>query len=74
MTKRKRKPKFRVGQVVSVYPCFESRHLISKHGMAFGKVVKVEWAADEDYAYFLDGWTSPLSDSVLRALTERESR
>ena len=84
-----RKPKFRVGQVVSVRgffgnfspgqtgPGFKGKRGW-RHGWEFGKIVKIlppkipPMKKTAPFCYFLDGWTSALSENWLRALTKKE--
>lgn len=83
-----KKPKFRVGQVVSVKafygnfgggqngPGFQGRRGW-RHGFEFGKIVKINPPTlpmkRSLYCYFLDGWMSAQTEDDLRALTKRES-
>jgi hypothetical protein len=82
-----RKPKFRIGQVVSVRsfygnftpgqtgPGFAGKQGW-RHGFQFGKVVKImpipPMLPTAPFCYFLDGWTSALTEDELRPVTQRE--
>jgi hypothetical protein len=82
-----RKPKFRIGQVVSVRsfygdfspgetgPGFAGKKGW-RYGHQFGKIVKIvpRFAAKPEsrqFCYFLDGWGSARPESYLRALGKR---
>ena len=83
----RRKPKFRVGQVVSVRsfyggfekgetgPGFEGKRGW-RHGWQFGKIVKVlpndGLKRSAPQCYFLDGWMSAQTEDDLRPLTKKE--
>lgn len=84
------KPKFKVGQVVSVksfYGNFRggetgpgfSGKFGWRHGWQFGKIVKVmpnkpPCLPTAPHCYFLDGWISARTENELRALTIAEKR
>lgn len=89
MAEKRRRPKFRVGQVVSVWsfygnfekgetgPGFEGKRGW-RHGFAFGKIVKIlkpdAKHPRQPYCYFLDEWMSAQTEDHLRALTRIEGR
>lgn len=66
-----RKPKFKVGQVVSI----DSFYDIEKrwrYGIKFAKIVKIVPSSFCPTRYFLEGWRSGQLQDRLRALTLRE--
>ena len=81
----RRKPKFRVGQVVSVRsfyggfgkgetgPGFKGKRGW-RHGFEFGKIVKVMPSSRicPLHCYFLDGWMSAQTEDDIRPLTKKE--
>jgi hypothetical protein len=71
--KSPRKPKFKLGQVVSV-KSYSGRKW--RHGFQFGRIVKIlppmPKYPKQPFSYFLDDWISAQVEANLRPLTKKE--